>query len=274
MRRRLFARWILSGLALILVALVAGPWVFQIYWAHRSSNPVRRGVVRARELGCFSCHGNLGTAGLKDPGGDNLEVPAWNGGMSMMYVQNDSDIQRYILDGSIPKVASPDPSTASGTPPKAEVAMPAFRSALRGSDLADLTAAFKVLAAMVSPPSGSPEERGFNQARTWGCFSCHGPNGSGGLPNPGSFAGFIPGWYGPDFHDTVRDRSEFDAWVREGRIARFESNPVAARFTARQRIQMPAYRRFSPGDLDDLWAYARWLEETDGGTRAGRDAKP
>ena len=271
MRRRLFTRWILSGLALILVALLAGPWVFQIYWAQRSSNPVRRGVVRARELGCFSCHGNLGTAGLKDPGGDNLEVPAWNGGMSMMYVQNDSDIHHYILEGSIPKVESPD---ANGKPVQAAVAMPSFRRVLKGSDLEDLTAAFKVLSAMVSPSAGSPEERGLSLARTWGCFSCHGPNGSGGLPNPGSFAGFIPGWYGPDFHDTVRDRTEFDDWVHEGRIARFDSNPLAARFMTRQRIQMPAYRRFSTADLDDLWATTRWLEETDGGSRPGRNAKP
>ena len=273
LRRRLFTRWILSGLALILIALVAGPWLFQIYWARRSSNPVRRGVQRAGELGCFSCHGNLGTAGLKDPGGENLEVPAWSGGMSMMYVQNDSDIQHYILEGSIPKVESPD-AAAGGTPPSAAVVMPAFRSVLRGSDLEDLTAAFKVLSAMVSPPAGSPEERGYKLARTWGCFSCHGPGGSGGLPNPGSFAGFIPGWYGPDFRDTVRDRNEFDAWVREGRISRFEKNPVAARFTARQRIQMPAYKRFSSTDLDDLWAYTRWLDESGGGTRSGKDSKP
>ncbi len=272
MQRRLFTRWILSGLALILGALLAGPWLFQIYWAQRSSNPVRRGVVRASELGCFSCHGNLGTAGLKDPGGDNLEVPTWNGGMYMMYVQSDSDIHHFILEGSIPKVESPEPA-ANGKPVKAEVAMPAFRRVLRGSDLEDLTAAFKVLSAMVSPPAG-PEERGLSLARAWGCFSCHGPGGSGGLSNPGSFAGFIPGWYGPDFQDTVRDRSEFDAWVREGRITRFASNPVAARFMSRQRIQMPAYRRFSPADLDDLWAYTRWLEATEGGTRPGRDSKP
>lgn len=271
MRRRLFTRWILSGLALILVALLAGPWVFQTYWAHRSSNPVRRGVVRAGELGCFSCHGNLGTAGLKDPGGDDLEVPTWNGGMSMMYVRNDSDIHHYILEGSIPKVESPEPSAGNGKPVKAEVVMPAFRKVLEGSDLEDLTAAFKVLSAMVSPPTGGPEERGLSLARAWGCFSCHGPGGSGGLPNPGSFAGFIPGWYGPDFRDTVRDRGEFDAWVREGRITRFASNPLAARFMSRQRIQMPAYRRFSPADLDDLWAYTRWLEETEGGTRQGKD---
>jgi hypothetical protein len=194
--------------------------------------------------------------------------------MSMMYVQSDADIHHYILEGSIPKVESPEASAAGATPPKAAVAMPAFRNVLRGTDLDDLTAAFKVLSVMVSPPAGGPEERGFNQARTWGCFSCHGPGGSGGLPNPGSFAGFIPGWYGPDFHDTVRDRVEFNAWVRQGRIPRFDANPVAVRFMARQRIQMPAYGRFSPGDLDDLWAYARWLEESEGGTRLGRDSKP
>jgi len=38
----------------------------------------------------------------------------------------------------------------------------------------------------------------------------------------------------------------------------------------RQRIAMPAYRDLTSEELDDLWAYAEWLGETDGG-HAGVD---
>jgi hypothetical protein len=265
---RRFTRWLLPGLAILLAALVAGPWLFQVYWARRSSNPVRRGIARAGELGCTSCHGYLGASGLKDPGGESVEVPAWSGGMSMMYVRNDRDIRHYILEGSVPTLERPASDAAGGPPPKAAIAMPAFRAALSGSDLDDLTAAFKVLAGMVTPKADSPEALGSELARNWQCFSCHGAGGAGGLPNPGSFAGFIPGWYGPDFNDLVRSRGEFDDWIRKGRIARLDANPVAARFMARQRIQMPAYARFTTTDLDQLWAYTRWLERTGGGVRA------
>ena len=263
---------ILFALALLLAALLAGPWVVRAYWVRKSSNPVRRGVARAGELGCFSCHGSLGSSGLKDPGAESLEVPAWSGGMYMMYVKNDHDIQHYVLEGSVPKVEGGQGS-AGTPPPRAAVAMPAFRGMLSGSDLDDLTAAYKVLSQMVDPPAGSPMERGFQLARTWSCFSCHGAGGSGGAPNPGSLTGFIPGWYGADFKDLVRDRGEFDSWVRRGRLDRLQAKPLAAYFLSHQRISMPAYQRFSPSELDDLWAYFRWLGETGGGSREGKEPK-
>ena len=266
--RRRFARILLVAIALLTAGLLASPRIIQAYWGRRASNPVRRGVARARQLGCFSCHGNLGSTGIKDPGGENLEVPAWSGGMSMMYVESDADIHRFILEGSIPKVESGETAAApGGEPPKAAVAMPSFKSELSGSDLEDLTAAFKVLSGMVAPPSDTPGGRGLDRARTWGCFACHGPAGSGGLPNPGSFTGFIPGWHGADFQDMVRDRTEFDTWITKGSIPRLAANPVATHFMSRQRIKMPAYRNFAKADLDDLWAYSRWLDRTGGGIR-------
>jgi len=156
----------------------------------------------------------------------------------------------------------------------AAIRMPAYRDVLRGSDLDDLTAAFLVLSGMGRPDRGAPEGRGYDLAREWRCFSCHGAGGSGGLPNPGSFAGFIPGWYGADFGDLVRDREEFDAWIREGEIPRLTSSRIASHFIRRQRIQMPPYRDLTAQELDDLWAYASWLAATDGGRRTGDAAAP
>ena len=259
--------------ALLLGALLSGPWILRSFWARRSSNPVRRGVARAAELGCFSCHGVQGSSGIPDPGSKDLSVPSWSGGMYMMYVKDDRDIQRYILKGSVPKVERSDDQPADAPPPRAAVGMPAYRDAVKGTDLQDLTAAYKVLSGMVSPPSGSPAERGLALATQWKCFSCHGPGGSGGFPNPGSFAGFIPGWYGADFKDLVRDRGEFDSWVSRGTLKRLTDNRAASYFMSRQKLGMPDYRSFTDADLEALWSYTRWLADTGGGTSAAREER-
>jgi mono/diheme cytochrome c family protein len=268
----------LAAVAMLLAAL--SPWIVQGYWSMRSTNPVRRGVARAGELGCFSCHGELGRAGLPDPGEPGSEVPSWNGGVWMMYVESDEQIRNYILYGSRTRPDRRESSDdhgdahshAKSSAGERAVHMPAYEAVLGSGDLEDLVAAFKVLAAMSLPPSGSPERRGYELARTWGCFACHGPAGSGGYPNPASFAGFVPGWYGADFRDLVRNREEFDAWVREGMIPRFADNPIASFFMRRQRVPMPAYKSLTSRERDDLWAYTRWLEKTDGGYKGG--AKP
>lgn len=268
--------------AFALLGLFAGPAAVRVYWTWRSSNPVRRGVARARQLGCFSCHGNLGTGGIKDPGLLNLETPAWDGGLYMMYVKNDGDIRNYILKGSVPKISvsnraekADEPSGGRVVePPRAAVVMPSFEDTLCGTDLEDLVAAYKYLAGMVRPPADSAEQRGFDLARKWSCFACHGAGASGGLPNPGSFTGFIPGWYGSDFRDLVRDRKEFDGWIQSGSIPRLAGNPLAANFIRRQRIKMPAYRDFSARERDDLWAYTRWLGKTGGGVEDIGEQKP
>ena len=279
-RRKLI--WLLS-LAILAVLLAAlSPWIVQGYWSVRSSNPVRRGVARAIDLGCFSCHGELGKAGLPDPGKSDTAVPSWSGGVWMMYVENDEEIRNYILYGSR---TNPDAeatkehqvaddhdeahSHAEESHSENAIHMPAYEAVLSSQDLQDLVAAFKVLSGMSLPPTGSPERRGHELARTWRCFSCHGPAGSGGSSNPSSFAGFVPGWYGADFRDLVRHREEFDTWIQDGTIPRLANNPIASFFIRRQRVPMPAYKSLTSRDRDDLWAYVQWLDETDGGYIGG-----
>jgi len=257
-------RLLALGVAAALV-FAALPWLIRGVWAYRSSNPVRRGVVLATDLGCFSCHGPLGGKGVPDPGGEGLEVPAWSGGLWMMYVSSDEEIREFILDGVSRKRAASQ--SAKKDRERMAVRMPAFESVLGRGEIDDLVAAFRVLSGMSHPPEGSAEERGQALARTWRCFACHNAGAAGGLPNPKSFAGFIPGWYGADFRDLVRGRGEFDDWIRKGRIDRLDRNLVASFFIRRQRIRMPAYEKLTPQELDDLWAYGTWLGETGGVVR-------
>lgn len=262
MPRRRLAAAALVGVALIVLGAALALPAARLYWRIRSSNPVRRGVSLARGLGCFACHGELGAQGIPDPGSAEA-VPAWSGGVWMMHVKTEDEVREFIEDGTTAR-------TASGAPARhrAEIQMPAYARFVGERQLDDLTAAFLVLSGMKRPDGGTPEGRGLERAREHQCLACHGPGGSGGLPNPGSFTGFVPGWYGADFRDLVRDRGEFDAWIRHGASPRLARNFVASRFLARQRLRMPVYANLADADLDALWAYAAWLEATEGGLTA------
>lgn len=264
---RIRRRWwlVAAGAAALVVAVALVPFAFRAFWSMRGSNPVRRGVQLARELGCFHCHGPAGAQGIPDPTATIGEVPAWSGGTWMMYVESDEQIRQFILDGMSRSRA--ESAAAARERELATVRMPAYRGYVDEREVEDLVAVFKVLSRMALPSPGSPERRGLELAERWSCFSCHGPAASGGLPNPGSFVGFIPGWYGADFEDLVRNREEFVVWIREGTIPRLRDGLVGAWFLRRQRIDMPAYPELTDEELDALWAYAVWLAGTDGGHR-------
>ncbi len=264
MRSRLVRFGVAAAVLAAAAALLALPAV-RLYWKARSSNPVRRGITIATEMGCFSCHGPLGAEGVPDPSLGE-DVPPWSGGVWMMYVKDEAEVREFVLDGVSAKRAASGSARAERE--RAEIRMPAFRDRLSARETDDVVAAFLVLSGMKRPQDGTLEARGLEVARERRCFSCHGPGGSGGLPNPGSFVGFIPGWYGADWRDLVRDRAEFDAWVRDGTIPRLATNPIARRFLDRQKIRMPRYRDLPAEDLDALWAYASWLEATRGGLEA------
>lgn len=217
-----------------------------------------RGHQIAERLGCFGCHGPGGTGGVPNPGSDEKEIPAWDGGTAMMYVNSVDEVREWILDGHPERLA--EEHEHEHGPRDLPIAMPAFREVISDRELDDLVAYYQAVARYPGIPDSV--RAGYRVASAHGCFGCHGVGGLVGMPNPRSFKGYIPPWRGEDFSDLVRDEAELRAWIRDGAIERLESNPAARWFTGRQIVHMPAYRdRLTDEELEQIIAYIQWLNE-------------
>jgi mono/diheme cytochrome c family protein len=262
--------WV-GGVAAVVAALA------YVYLRRPHLTPELRGQRLAGELGCFGCHGPGGTGGTANPGSEDGEVPAWDGGMSMMFVKNEGEISEWILyghplrdghrnhkqgakeDGNHEEHASEENSHD-----KALLDMPAYKDIVSKKELADLVAYYKAVA--VFDPMPADIHEGYRTAKAHGCFGCHGPGGLVGRSNPRSFKGYIPPWRGKDFHELVKSQDELREWILDGHIDRLESNPAARFFTNRQVVHMPAYEgRLSDSELDGIVAYIQWLQSPAGG---------
>ena len=162
-----------------------------------------------------------------------------------------------LLDGA-PRRKREDPDYRARVE-KAALRMPAYRSFVTAAQVDDLVAYLRAASGQILPDEALAQ-RGAELASDLGCFACHGPLGAGGVRNPGSFKGYVPGFWGPDFDDLVRSEDELRSWIARGELARVAEHPIGGRFFKRQAIRMPAFQRFVPEmDLDALAAYVRWI---------------
>lgn len=217
-----------------------------------------RGRQLAYDLGCFSCHGPLGRGGLPNPGSELKTIPSFHQGTIMMFAKDDDDLRAWILDGApaakLNSVAYQEAMAAQA------IRMPAYREIIDDEQLDDLVAYLRSASELLYPPERDLAEEGAELAHDLGCFACHGEMGGGGLPNPGSLKGYVPGFYGPDFAELVRDDTELRAWIADGGVPRLSDDPLASFFLERQRIKMPGYKdHLSSEQLDALVAYVRWI---------------
>jgi mono/diheme cytochrome c family protein len=253
------ARLVVGALILLLLAesaWLAYPTVRNLILPPRD-NPAQRGRILAAENGCFNCHGPDGTGGVPNAGSKTGEVPSFHEGTIMMYAHDDQDLREYILDGApAAKLARPEYRAEQAAQ---ALAMPAYRDVLTQGEVEDLVAYLRATSGLIEPLD-DPAAKGVEIALDNGCFDCHGEMGVGGLPNPGSLKGYIPGFGGEDYEELVRNDAELRGWIADGGIPRLRDDPLASFFLARQRIQMPAFKdHLKPEEIDALIAYVRWL---------------
>ena len=106
------------------------------------------------------------------------------------------------------------------------------------------------------PVENTPALRGERIAREQGCFSCHGPDGKGGVADPGARSGFVPGWDGLTLATFAINESEVREWILDGRPARLKDVDLDLGRTP--LMPMPAYRgKISDSEMEDLMAYLR-----------------
>jgi mono/diheme cytochrome c family protein len=236
-------------------------WVLQV-----ERDDVRRGREAAQRLGCFNCHGPGGKGGLANPGSEGETVPSFHEGTPMMFVSSDNDIREYILDGA--PAAKLQRASYRAEMDAQAIRMPAYRGWVGEADVNALVGYVRASSELLAPTDATVQ-KGAELARKNGCFACHGEMGGGGLENPGSLKGYIPGFIGHDFRDLVRSDEELVGWIRDGTIPRLATHPVARIFLERQRIQMPAYKAFlSEEDIRAIAAYVRWLAAGEWRTQA------
>ncbi len=246
----------LGALALLQAAWLAYPMVRARVLALEET-PAARGQRLAAQLGCFSCHGPAGAGGTHNPGSEEDTVPAFTERTQMMYVKTVDDLREYVLDGA-PRRKRDDPDYRARME-AAALHMPAYRDVISAAQVEDLVTFLRATSGQILPDEALVT-RGAELALQLSCFACHGPLGSGGVPNPRSFKGYIPALWGNDFDDLVGSDEELRGWIADGQIPRITQHPIGGRLFRRQVIKMPAYReRVSAADLEALMAYVRWI---------------
>ncbi len=234
-----------------LAALPAARWVR----LRGEQNPVLRRRLLAESQGCMNCHRPYRSVEIPNPGSRWGSVPRFEAGNVMMYAESRAEVEEFIRFG-VPESWLADAEVVERLGEQ-RLRMPAYGETLDDREIADLVA-FACAVEGVEPAGGEAAAAGRDLARKHGCLSCHGTGGAGGLPNPGSLGGFVPGFLGRNFTDLVKDEAEFREWVLDGTSSRLAANPIVTYFWRRQKIEMPAYR----GDLDqeqvgELW---RWVQ--------------
>ncbi len=246
----------LALLAGALVLVVAGVALAVDFWRGRNVGPVQRGFRVAEAHGCFNCHGPGGLKGFEDDGRVG-SVPPFTQDEVRAHAKTEDEIREWILDGMPRRLRDEPPEP--GEPPV--LTMPPWRDVLSPRQVEDVVAYVVAVSDFAPGPEGQALA-GRDAAAALGCFQCHGPQGRGNPPNPGSLKGYIPSWDGADYPDLVRDGAELREWIRDGSPKRLREHRVASYFLDKQAVKMPAYHdRVKEEELAALEAYIQWLRK-------------
>lgn len=104
-------------------------------------------------------------------------------------------------------------------------------------------------------PEQTSFARGYRIALDNGCFHCHGPSGTMGVPNPNSKPEDVPSWQGGTAMMYIFGPDDIEHWVLDGGIPSQKPDTAAL-------IQMPAYRDvLSREEFEDLKIYLEAVME-------------
>jgi len=104
----------------------------------------------------------------------------------------------------------------------------------------------------------SDAARGRRLAETFGCLNCHGPDGRGEVPNPGSRYESVPAFSGQTLMMFVKNDRELREYILDGAPARRLRDRGYRAQLARQALRMPEFRGWvSDSDVAALVAYLR-----------------
>jgi len=102
------------------------------------------GEELAHELGCFQCHGAMGSGGHANPGSLKGYIPGFYGSDYRELVQNDEELRSWIEQGGIPRLT--DDELASYFLARQRVKMPSYGDRLEPQQIDALVAYVKWLA--------------------------------------------------------------------------------------------------------------------------------
>ncbi len=230
-RRKVSSRAGLILAGVVAVIAVFGVPAYRWLWARGEANPLAQGLELLETRGCASCH-------RPDAGG-------W----------------RWRGDGTPPVSLEMVRDAVLNGRPQAQdfpAAMPAMGSRFQVGEWKAVVLAVGVLEGLVGVPEDPELASGYDIARQMGCFGCHGLLGAGGVPNPGSLQGRIPGWLGAGFEKTLEVDGALRRVILEGSV----QDRVPLPGVPGSLLAMPAYgERLDSVEVEILVRYLRWLHE-------------
>lgn len=248
---------ILAIVLLTLLALGIGATLLLQIEKQPEESPVSRGAILAVSAGCFACHGR--GDGEKRFNLRQTSADKWTAKTNPTFW--DAEITK--VDKLVEWIANGVTADEVEKHKKLFIRMPAYKDRLKPDEIEAIAAwilaeglkftqgvgptAKPVVETNQFPAGDLLLVQGDRLSRKHGCYQCHGELGQGGGPNPGSFKGYIPGFFGRDFLKLTAngDRAEILHWIDHGRGQAIESG-LAGKLTKRyfegQAIPMPGYR--------------------------------
>jgi len=176
-----------------IVVTVAVPTAHRWLWRWGERSQVGSAVATLQAHGCFACHPR------------SADGFRWRGDGAP--VESSQAIRDALQRGRPAVPGMPGP-------------MPAFGARVSGGTVGRLVLGTEIAAGLVEVSDESEIRIGMAIATEMGCFDCHGPMGSGGVRNPGTLGGQVPGFFGASFDRQVETMDGIKGIVRDGRTAR------------------------------------------------------